>query len=57
MVSDYGGLNFYDKKYYIPEFQERTENIIKFEGEGATQDLQIEIMKDGIIKVSSYDCT
>jgi hypothetical protein len=56
MVSDYYGL-MGDSETWIPIFQGKEGNIIKFEGEGATNDLQIEINADGIIKVSSYDCT
>jgi len=44
-------------EYLIPVFQVRIGKTIKFESQGATQDLQIELKEDGIIKVSSYDCT
>ncbi|MGC1632145.1 MAG: hypothetical protein WA749_08540 [Gelidibacter sp.] len=56
MVSDYGGL-MGEKDFWKPIFQERTEDTLKFEGEGATEDLKIEIKGNGIIVVSSYDCT
>lgn len=48
MVSDYGP---------VPAFQEKTGTIIKFESDGATQDLKIEIRENGTMVVSSYDCT
>jgi hypothetical protein len=59
MVSDYSGLfiTSYGKDLWIPVFQEKSGNVIKFEGEGATQDLQIEIFENGKFAVSSYDCT
>jgi len=44
-------------EYLLPIFQVRIGKTIKFESQGATQDLQIELKEDGIIKVSSYDCT
>jgi hypothetical protein len=56
MVSDYYGL-VGDNESWIPIFQGKEGNIIKFEGEGATQDLKIEIKENGIFIVSSYDCT
>ena len=56
MVSDYGGL-MNENEFWIPIFQEKTENILRFEGEGATQDLKIELIENGVIIVSSYDCT
>jgi len=56
MVSDYG-LLMNKKEYWIPIFQEKLGNTIKFEGEGATENLKIEIKENGIIVVSSYDCT
>jgi len=56
MVSDHGGI-MYGKDFWVPIFQEKIGDVIKFEGEGATQDLKIEIKENGIIVVSSYDCT
>ena len=59
MVSDYG-MNMTDvngTSFWIPIFQEKSENFIKFEGEGATEDLKIELKQNGIVIVSSYDCT
>ena len=56
MVSDYYGI-MGDNETWIPIFQGKEENIIKFEGEGATEDLKIETKENGIIVVSSYDCT
>lgn len=55
MVSDYGGY-MNENKFWVPIFQVKEGNIIKFEGEGATQDLKIEIKENGTIVVSSYDC-
>tara|TARA_R110002051_G_scaffold290310_2_gene353661 strand:+ start:339 stop:1037 length:699 start_codon:yes stop_codon:yes gene_type:complete len=55
MVSDYGGI-MNENELWTPLFLEKSGNFIKFEGEGATEDLKIEL-KDGIILVSSYDCT
>ena len=57
MISDYGGL-MNENEFWIPTFQESSiGNTLKFEGEGATEDLKIEIKENGIIEVSSYDCT
>jgi uncharacterized protein YuzE len=56
MVSDYGGIMNVNE-FWIPIFQEKSGNFIKFEGEGATEDLKIEIKENGKIIVSSYDCT
>jgi hypothetical protein len=59
MVSDYG-INMSDingTSFWIPIFKEKSGNFIKFEGEGATQDLKIELKENGNIIVSSYDCT
>ncbi|MBW4971353.1 hypothetical protein KZY98_12845 [Croceibacter atlanticus] len=56
MVSDYGGI-MNENEFWAPIFQEKSGNYIKFEGEGATQDLKIELKGNGIITVSSYDCT
>ena len=56
MVSDYYGI-MGDSETWIPVFQGRDGNIIKFEGEGATEDLKIKIKENGILTVSSYDCT
>lgn len=56
MVSDYYGL-MGDSKTWIPIFIVKEGNTIEFEGEGATQDLKIEIKENGIFIVSSYDCT
>tara|TARA_R100000935_G_scaffold56703_1_gene88963 strand:- start:571 stop:1176 length:606 start_codon:yes stop_codon:yes gene_type:complete len=56
MVSDYGMMMNGDE-FQVPMFKEKAGNTIKFEGEGATQDLQIEIKENGTIVVSSYDCT
>lgn len=41
----------------VPKFLEKSGNSIKFESEGASQDLQILIIDSGIFEVSSYDCT
>ena len=56
MVRDYGGIMNVNE-FWIPIFQEKSGNFIKFEGEGATEDLKIEIKENGKIIVSSYDCT
>ena len=56
MVSDYGGIMNVNE-FWIPIFQEKSGNFIKYEGEGATEDLKIEIKENGKIIVSSYDCT
>ncbi|MFH4969400.1 hypothetical protein V8G61_14435 [Gaetbulibacter sp. M240] len=56
MVSDYYGL-MGDNETWIPIFQGKEGSIIKFEGEGATEDLKIETKENEIIVVSSYDCT
>jgi hypothetical protein len=56
MVSDYGGIMNVNE-FWIPIFQEKSGNFIKFEGEGATEDLKIEVKENGKIIVSSYDCT
>lgn len=55
MISDYGLQS--GNQIFIPLFIEKADKIIKFEGEGATQDLSIEYKEDGSIMVSSYDCT
>ena len=59
MLSDYCELFIaIDRsELYIPVFQEKTENILKFECYGASQDLQIELIDNQIFEVSSYDCT
>lgn len=41
----------------IPSFLEKVESVIRFEVEGATQNLSIEYKENGVIIVSSYDCT
>lgn len=56
MVSDYG-IMMNGNEFQIPMFKEKSGNTLKFEGEGATEDLQIEIKDNGTIVVSSYDCT
>ncbi|WP_215226849.1 hypothetical protein [Echinicola shivajiensis] len=56
MVSEYG-LQINKNEFCIPIFQEKSGNIIKFEGGEATVDLQIELKENGTITVSSYDCT
>jgi hypothetical protein len=56
MVSDYGEI-MNENEFWVPIFQEKSENFIKFEGEGATEDLKIELKENGKIIVSSYDCT
>ena len=56
MVSDYG-MVMSDNIFWVPIFQEKSDNMIKFQGEGATQELKIEIEENGQITVSSYDCT
>ena len=59
MVSEYStefnGIK--SRELWIPKFREKTGNVIKFECEGASQDLQIEIMSGRIFEVSSYDCS
>lgn len=59
MVSDYKIIitDLNGTSFWIPRFQEKSENTIKFEGEGATEDLKIELKEDRIITVSSYDYT
>ena len=56
MVSDYYGI-MSDNATWIPKFQVKEGNVIKFEGEGATEDLKIELKENNSIAVSSYDCT
>jgi hypothetical protein len=56
MVSDYGGI-MNENEFWTPIFQEKYGNFIKFEGEGATEDLKIELKENGKIIVTSYDCT
>ncbi len=56
MVSDYYGL-MSDNNTWIPIFQGKEGNTIKFDGAGATQDLEIQIKENGIFIVSSYDST
>ncbi len=56
MVSDYSVL-INGNEISIPPFLAKADNIIKFEGKGATQDLTIEHNENGSITVSSYDCT
>ena len=56
MVSRYSIFS-YSGGYLLPVFQERIGKIIKFGSQGATEDLKIELKENGIIKVSSYDCT
>lgn len=56
MISEYGIL-MNGEDFQIPGFKERDGNQIKFETEGASMDLQIELLEDDIIQVSSYDCT
>lgn len=56
MVSDYGAL-MNENEFWKPIFQEKVGNIIRFEGEGATEDLKIELLDKRTIIVSSYDCT
>ncbi|QED36811.1 hypothetical protein FK178_03385 [Antarcticibacterium arcticum] len=56
MVSDYSIL-MNRNEISIPSFLEKDDNILKFEGRGATQDLTIENNENGLITVSSYDCT
>ncbi|MGM0391513.1 MAG: hypothetical protein ACQEQB_07180 [Bacteroidota bacterium] len=56
MVSDYG-IMMNGNEFQVPMFKEKSGKILKFEGEGATEDLQIEIKDNGTIVVSSYDCT
>ena len=59
MVSDYVVImtEVNGTSFWIPIFQEKSGNIIKFEEIGATQDLKIELKENEIIIVSSYDCT
>lgn len=57
MISNYSGYSNRTKKYWIPEPESVQNNIIKFSGIGATQNLKIEIKKNGTIVVSSNDCT
>ncbi|NJY64307.1 hypothetical protein HC174_16335 [Salinimicrobium sp. CDJ15-81-2] len=56
MVSDYG-IMMNGNEFQVPMFKEKSGNTLKFEGGGATEDLQIEIKDNGTIVVSSYDCT
>ncbi|GAB5557976.1 MAG: hypothetical protein SchgKO_21890 [Schleiferiaceae bacterium] len=42
---------------WIPSFIKKEGNKYFFEGDGATQDLNIEEFKDGKFTMSSYDCT
>lgn len=56
MISDYGGI-INENEFWTPIYLEKSEDFIKFEGEGATQDLKIEIKANGKIIVTSYDCT
>lgn len=56
MVSDYG-LLMNENEFKIPAFSEKTDHKIKFNADGATQDLAIESKENGSIIVSSYDCT
>lgn len=59
MVSDYGViLNDKDgSNFWVPKYENKTENILNFESMGATQELKIKIISEGIYEVSSYDCT
>lgn len=57
MISDYSAYSSETKKYWIPEPESIQENIIRFFEIGATQNLKIEIRKNGTIVISSYDCT
>ena len=59
MVSDYAiiSIDVNETSIRIPRILEKTDNIINFEGEGATEDLKIELKENGGIIVSSYDCT
>lgn len=56
MVSDYG-IMMNGNEFQVPMFVEKSGYTLKFEGEGATEDLKIEIKDNGTIVVSSYDCT
>lgn len=56
MVSDHGTMTD-ENEFMFPIFQERSANTLKFEGYGATEDLKIELLENGIILVSTYDCT
>lgn len=56
MVSDYG-IMMNGNEFQVPMFVEKSGNTLKFEGEGATEDLKIEIRDNCTIVVSSYDCT
>jgi hypothetical protein len=59
MLSDYAQVfNTIDgDELWLPVFIEKSGNTIRFEGEGATQDLKMELNENGLITVSSYDCT
>jgi len=48
-------ISFLESRVY--QFFGNGMNFIKFEGEGATEDLKIELKENGKIIVSSYDCT
>lgn len=56
MLSDYG-IIVKGKEFSVPVFQEREGDTLKFQGEGAAQDLKIQVREGGIVVVSSYDCT
>lgn len=56
MVSDYGAL-INETDFWIPTYQGQSGNTIRFAGDGATEDLKIELKDNGTIIVASYDCT
>ncbi len=56
MISDYGGI-MNENEFLTPIFKEKSGNFIKFQGQGATEDLKVELRENGEIIVSSYDCT
>ncbi len=57
MINDYSQLTT-SLEFSGPVFTEKSGNIIRFQvKDGPTEDLKIEIKENGIIEVSSYDCT
>jgi len=46
-----------ESEYWVPTFIGQLNNSLRFESEGAATDLKMEIKGDGIIEITSYDCT
>lgn len=56
LVSDYS-LFMSDGSLEMPQFEGKSGNKLKFGSIGASEDLTLELKEDGVVVVSSYDCT